>query len=60
MFFHSGSVTRLSDDERAFMALSISITTRMESEMVEAVRAVSSLKMEHETPAKSMLVRLQE
>ena len=35
-----------SEDESAFMALSISITTRMESEMVEAVRAVVSEKME--------------
>lgn len=36
MLFHSGKVKRDSLDERAFMALNISITTRMESETVEA------------------------
>jgi hypothetical protein len=40
MFFHSGIVSNDSEDERAFMALNISITTRMESDMVEAVRVV--------------------
>lgn len=40
MFFHSGIVSNDSEDERAFMALNISITTRMESDIVEAVRVV--------------------
>jgi hypothetical protein len=45
MFFHRGRVRRDSDDERAFMALSISMTTRMESETVEAALAEASEKM---------------
>ncbi len=40
MFFHSGIVSNDSEDDRAFMALNISITTRIESDMVEAVRVV--------------------
>lgn len=36
MFFQSGKVRRDSLDERAFMAFNISMTTRMEREMVEA------------------------
>ena len=46
MFSHSGSVSRDSLDERAFMALSISMTTRMERETVEAALALSLAKME--------------
>lgn len=46
MFFQSGSVSRDSEEERAFIALSISMTTRMERETVEAVFAESSTKME--------------
>lgn len=45
MFFQRGRVRRDSDEERAFMALSISMTTRMEREIVEAVRARSSANM---------------
>lgn len=36
MLFHSGKVSSESLEDRAFMALSISITTRMERDMVEA------------------------
>jgi hypothetical protein len=39
MFFQMGRVRRDSEEERAFMALSISITTRMLREIVEAVLA---------------------
>ena len=41
MLFHRGKVRRDSLDERAFMALSISITTRVESDTVEADLAMS-------------------
>lgn len=40
IFFQSGIVMSDSEEERAFIALNISITTRMESDIVEAVRAV--------------------
>lgn len=36
MLFHSGKFSRDSLEERAFIALNISITTRMERETVEA------------------------
>lgn len=42
------------------MALNISMTTRIDSDIVEAVRAVSSLKTEQEMSAKLRSVRLQE
>jgi hypothetical protein len=42
MFFQSGIVTSDSEDERAFMALNISMTTRMDSDMVEPVRVVTA------------------
>ena len=42
MFFHRGSERSDSLDERAFMALNISITTRIESDIVEAVRFVTA------------------
>ena len=51
ILFQSGRVSRDSEDERAFIAFSISMTTRMEREMVDAVRAVSFEKMEQETSA---------
>ena len=41
MLSHNGRVSRDSLDERAFIAFSISITTRIESEMVEAALALS-------------------
>lgn len=41
MFFHRGRVSRDSLDERAFMALNISMTTRMVSETVEPALAMS-------------------
>ena len=40
MLFHSGKVSSDSLDDRAFMALNISITTRMERETVDAERAM--------------------
>ena len=46
MFFHSGNVVRDSDEDRAFMALSISITTRMERDTVEAALAESLTNIE--------------
>lgn len=45
MLFHSGRVSRDSDDDRAFMALSISMTTRIDSDTVDAVRADSFEKI---------------
>lgn len=42
MFSQSGIVTSDSEDERAFMALNISMTTRMDSDMVEPVRVVTA------------------
>jgi len=42
MFFQSGIVRSDSEEERAFMALNISITTRIESDIVEAVRLVTA------------------
>jgi len=60
MFFQRGRVTRDSEEDSAFMALNISMTTRIDREMVEAVRAVSSLKTEQEMSAKLRLVTLQE
>ena len=45
MFFHKGRVRRDSEEERAFMAFSISMTTRMERETVEAALADASEKM---------------
>ena len=36
MFFHRGKVSSDSLEDSAFMALNISTTTRMESDMVEA------------------------
>jgi len=45
MFSHRGSVSSDSLEERAFMAFSISMTTRMESDMVEAARALLLLKI---------------
>jgi hypothetical protein len=41
MFFQSGSVRSDSEDESAFMAFSISMTTRMDKEIVEPVLAAS-------------------
>ena len=38
MFFHNGIVTSDSEEESAFIELNISITTRMDRDMVEAVR----------------------
>ena len=49
MFFQIGSVRRDSEDESAFMAFSISMTTRMESETVDAGCAAAELKMEQST-----------
>ena len=36
MFFHNGKVRRDSDEDSAFIALNISITTRIDKDMVEA------------------------
>ena len=41
MLSHSGRVRRDSLEDKAFMALSISMTTRMERETVEAALALS-------------------
>jgi hypothetical protein len=38
MFFHNGNCRSDSDEDRAFIALNISMTTRIESETVDAVR----------------------
>ena len=40
MFFHKGIVSRDSEDESAFMALNISITTKIDKDIVEAVLVV--------------------
>jgi hypothetical protein len=54
MFFQSGRVTSDSEEERAFMALNISMVTRIEREIVEAVRVVieEGWKMEQSVVAK--------
>jgi len=54
MFFHSGMLSRDSDEESAFMALSISMTTRMERETVLAERVLleEAEKMLQEVPRK--------
>jgi len=41
MFFHTGSVRRDSDEERALQAFNISMTTRIDRETVDALRAIS-------------------
>ena len=53
MFFHRGIVTRDSDEDRAFIAFSISMTTRMDRDIVEPVRVVTEegLKVEQSVPA---------
>jgi hypothetical protein len=40
MFFQTGRVRRDSDDERALQAFNISMTTRMDKEIVDALRAI--------------------
>lgn len=55
MFFHSGSVSNDSEDDSAFMALSISMTTRIDSDIVDAVRAASLLNISHPTSGKARL-----
>jgi len=59
MLRHRGSVSRDSEEERAFMAFSISMTTRMERETVEAERVAVEveLKMEQPRVGKSVLQR---
>jgi hypothetical protein len=41
MFFQTGRVRRDSEEERALQAFNISITTRIERDTVEALRAIS-------------------
>ena len=57
MLRHSGSVSRDSEEERAFMALSISITTRMERETVEAVREAALVNMAQPISGKAVVQR---
>ena len=59
MLRHKGMVSRDSEDERAFMAFSISMTTRMERETVlaERVAVEVELKMEQPREGKSVLQR---
>ena len=47
IFFHRGSLSRLSFSEREFMALNISIVTRMDRDMVVARWDISSVNMLH-------------
>ncbi len=53
MFFHNGIVMRDSEDDRAFIALNISMTTSIESDIVDAVRVVRAdgAKMEQSVVA---------
>lgn len=55
MFFHSGRVRSDSEDDKAFMAFSISITTRIERDTVEAALALLSEKMWHPMEGKMLL-----
>lgn len=55
MFFHNGRVRRDSEEESAFMAFSISITTKIDREMVDAVRAESLLKISQPISGKAVL-----
>jgi hypothetical protein len=54
IFFQSGMVKSDSEEETAFMALNISIVTRIERDIVEAVRVVrdEGWKMEQSVVAK--------
>lgn len=57
MFFHRGSDSKDSDEERAFMALSISMTTRIERETVDAALAESFTKISQPISGKAELQR---
>ena len=57
MFFQTGSVKSDSEDDKAFMALSISITTKMEREIVEAVFAEESANIVQPISGKEVLQR---
>jgi hypothetical protein len=47
MFFHKGSLSKLSFSEREFMALNISIVTRIERDIVAAWRDISFVNISH-------------
>ena len=57
MLRQSGSVRRDSEEERAFMALSISMTTRMLRDIVEAERAEEFEKMAQSMEGMKVLQR---
>ncbi len=46
-FFHSGSLSRLSFSESEFIELNISTTTRIESDIVVALRDISFENISH-------------
>ena len=47
MLSHNGSVRRDSEDDKAFMAFNISMTTRMDRETVDADLDMSLENIEH-------------
>lgn len=47
MFFHNGKLIRDALDDNAFIALNISITTKIDREMVDAVFETSLVKISH-------------
>jgi len=53
MLFHNGSVNKDSFSERLLMALSISMVTRMESDIVVALRDIQFVNISHPTEGKS-------
>ena len=57
MFFQTGRVKSDSEEERAFMALSISMTTRIDNEIVEAVFAEESANIVQPISGKEVLQR---
>lgn len=55
MFFHTGRVRRDSDEERALQAFNISMTTRMERDIVEPLRAISLVNIMQPISGKRVL-----
>ena len=49
IFFHRGSVSKDSLLDKAFIALNISITTKIESDIVDAERDISFVNMSQPT-----------
>jgi hypothetical protein len=55
MFFHTGRVISDSDWDRALQAFNISMTTRIDRDIVDALRALWSMNISHPISGKSVL-----